>query len=163
MPMLDAFIPEGALTPEAERTLLSRLTDILLRNEGADPTNPRARRLAWVFLHRPASVFVAGEHAMEPRYRIVASVPEGQFDADRRATMVREVTDAVLAAEAGAYPPDPHRVWVFATEVPEGTWGAEGRINTLADIVEYVIGDADKARTYAQRRLSARRPVAVRN
>jgi phenylpyruvate tautomerase PptA (4-oxalocrotonate tautomerase family) len=163
MPMLDAFIAEGALTPEAERTLLSQLTDILLRNEGADPTNPRARRLAWVFLHRPAAIFVAGEPATEPRYRIVASVPEGQFDADRRATMVREVTDAVLAAEAGAYPPDPHRVWVFPTEVPEGTWGAEGRINTLADIAEYVIGDADKARTYAQRRLSARRPVAVSN
>ena len=83
--------------------------------------------------------------------------------------MVREVTDAVLAAEAGqqagrqtnAYPRDPQRVWVFPTEVPDGTWGANGRINTLADIVEFVIGDAEKARTYAQRRLSARHAVAV--
>jgi len=28
MPMLDAFIPEGALPPEAESSLLSELTDI---------------------------------------------------------------------------------------------------------------------------------------
>jgi phenylpyruvate tautomerase PptA (4-oxalocrotonate tautomerase family) len=161
MPMLDAFIPEGALSAAAEQALMADLTNILLRNEGADPANSRARGLAWVFLHRPAAVFVAGERASEPRYRIVASVPEGQFDADRRAAMVREVTDAVLAAEAGAYPPDPQRVWVFPTEVPDGTWGAGGRINTLADIVEYVIGDAEKARSYAQRRLSARHPVTV--
>jgi phenylpyruvate tautomerase PptA (4-oxalocrotonate tautomerase family) len=161
MPMLDAFIPEGALSPDSERALLAELTDILLRNEGADPADPRARSIAWVFLHRPATVFVAGVPAPEPRYRVVASVPQGQFDDDRRAALVREVTDAVLAAEAGAYPPDPHRVWVFPTEISEGTWGAGGRINTLADIVEYVIGDAEKARTYAQRRLSAHRPVAV--
>jgi phenylpyruvate tautomerase PptA (4-oxalocrotonate tautomerase family) len=38
MPMLDAFVPDGALSADAERELLSRLTDILLRNEGADPT-----------------------------------------------------------------------------------------------------------------------------
>ena len=61
MPMLDAYIPAGALSPVAERTLMSQLTDLLLGHEGADPTDPRARAIAWVFLHRPAEVFVAGE------------------------------------------------------------------------------------------------------
>jgi hypothetical protein len=37
MPMLDAIIPEGALSDEAEKKLCSQLTDILLRTEGADP------------------------------------------------------------------------------------------------------------------------------
>ncbi|MGH3636374.1 MAG: tautomerase family protein [Mycobacterium sp.] len=161
MPMLDAFIPDGALSAEAEARLLSQLTDILLRNEGADPADPRVRAIAWVFLHRPAAVFVAGDRATEPRYRFVASVPEGQFDADRRAAMVREVTDAVLAAEDGVYPADPQRVWVFANEIPDGTWGGAGRIHTLADIVGYVTGDAEQARAYAQRRLSARHAVGV--
>jgi hypothetical protein len=70
MPMLDAFIPEGALPAEAERQLISRLTDLLLEHEGADPQNPVARSLAWVFLHRPAAVYVAGEPATAPRYRL---------------------------------------------------------------------------------------------
>jgi phenylpyruvate tautomerase PptA (4-oxalocrotonate tautomerase family) len=155
--MLDAFIPDGALPADAENALLSRLTDILLRNEGANPADPRARAIAWVFLHRPAAIFVAGERASEPRYRLVASVPEGQFDADRRAALVREVTDAVLAAENGAYPPDPQRVWVFPNEIPDGTWGAAGRIHTLADIVGYVLGDVEQGRAYAERQLSMRR------
>jgi phenylpyruvate tautomerase PptA (4-oxalocrotonate tautomerase family) len=161
MPMLDAFIPEGALSAEAENELLSQLTDILLRNEGADPADPRTREIAWVFLHRPAAVFVAGERASVPRYRFIASVPEGQFDDERRAAMVAEVTEAVLAAEGGAYPADPQRVWVFPNELPDGTWGAGGRINTLADIVGYVTGNPDVGRAYAERRLSERRAVGV--
>jgi len=161
MPMLDAFIPEGALAADAESELLSRLTDILLRNEGADPENPVVRSIAWVFLHRPAAVYVAGEPAGEPRYRIVASVPEGQFDDERREAMVSEVTEAVLDAERGAHARDPMRVWVFPREVPEGTWGAGARINRLADIAGLAVGDAEKGRSYAERRLAERRGAAL--
>ncbi len=157
MPMLDAYIPEGALAPDAEAELLSNLTDILIRNEGADPTNPAVRSIAWVFLHRPAAVYVAGKRASEPRYRIVASVPEGQFDDERREAMVREVTEAVLDAEQGARDRDPMRVWVFASEIPDGTWGAIGRINRLSDIAGFALGDAEKGQRYAERRLAARR------
>jgi phenylpyruvate tautomerase PptA (4-oxalocrotonate tautomerase family) len=162
MPMLDAYIPAGALTPEAEQQLMSELTDLLLKHEGADPADPRARGLAWVFLHRPVDVYVAGKKATEPRYRIIASVPEGQFDDERRAAMVREVTEAVLRAEGGAHPSDTNRVWVFPSEVPDGTWGGGGRINTLGDIVGYVVEDPEKGRAYAERRLAKRRAAAAR-
>ena len=161
MPMLDAYIPADALSADAERALLSNLTDILLRNEGADPTNPAVRSIAWVFLHRPASVYVAGEPAAAPRYRIIASVPEGQFDEERRQAMVQEVTEAVLDAEQGAYERDPMRVWVFPTELPDGTWGAAGRINTLADIAGFALGDPDKGRAYAEKRLARNRDAAL--
>ncbi len=48
MPMLDAYIPEGALSPSAESELLATITDLLLEHEGVDPSNERARPLAWV-------------------------------------------------------------------------------------------------------------------
>jgi phenylpyruvate tautomerase PptA (4-oxalocrotonate tautomerase family) len=60
MPRLDAHIPAGALTPAAEAQLLSTLTDLLIRHEGGDPTDPVVRSIAWVFLHRPEAVYVAG-------------------------------------------------------------------------------------------------------
>lgn len=156
MPMLDAYIPEGALDPEAEKTLLAKLTDVLLLHEGADPTNPAARALAKVWLHRPAEVFHAGEPASDPHYRIIASVPQGQFDDERRAGMVRAVTDTVLDAEQGRYDRDPLRVWVFAAEIPDGTWGGGGRIVRLAEIAGLVFGDAEKGRAYAEDRLAGR-------
>jgi phenylpyruvate tautomerase PptA (4-oxalocrotonate tautomerase family) len=161
MPMLDAYIPEGALTPEAEKRLLGELTDLLIRHEGADPTNPQVRSIAWVFLHRPAAVFVGGEPATDPRYRFVASVPEGQYDADRRRAMVDSITEAVLDAEGGSHERDPMRVWVFTPEVPDGTWGAGGRVVTLADIATFAIGDPERGRQYAAERLESRRPNAA--
>lgn len=122
MPNIDAFIPEDALTPEAERTLIADLTNIVLRHEGADPDNERVRSIAWVSVHRP-QVYVAGAPATDaPRYRIYAAAPEGQYTPERRQAMVADVTNAVLDAEAGAYPRDPQRVWVFTPSVPEGTW-----------------------------------------
>ena len=156
MPMLDAYIPEGALSPAAEERLLADLTDVLIRHEGADPDNPLVRSIAWVFLHRPQAVLVGGAPAAEPRYRFVASVPEGQYDAERRSAMVAAVTEAVLDAEDGAYERDPARVWVFTPEVPEGTWGGAGRIVTLADIAAFATGDAEGGRRYAEQRLAAR-------
>lgn len=157
MPMLDAYIPAEALSPDAEAKLLSELTDLLIRHEGADPDNAAVRQIAWVFLHRPEQVYVAGSPAEAPRYRFVASVPEGQFNPERRAAIVAEMTDAVLDAEAGAHPRDPSRVWIFTPEVPDGSWGGAGRIVTLADIVGYALGDPDAGRRYAEETFAERR------
>jgi phenylpyruvate tautomerase PptA (4-oxalocrotonate tautomerase family) len=159
MPMLDAYFPEGALPAAAETALLARLTDVLLEHEGADPSNPAARALAKVWLHRPAAVLHAGEETAVPHYRVIASVPEGQFDDQRRASMVAAVTEAILDAEDGRYDSDPLRIWVFASEIPDGTWGGGGRIARLADIAGLVLGDAEKGRGYAEKRLAGRRSV----
>jgi phenylpyruvate tautomerase PptA (4-oxalocrotonate tautomerase family) len=161
MPMLDAYIPAGALSPAAEERLLGDLTDLLIINEGADPTNAQVRSIAWLFVHRPEAVFVAGTRASAPRYRFVASVPEGQYDAQRRQSMVHDITEAVLDAEGGAYERDPARVWVFTPEIPDGTWGALGRIVTLADIATFATGDPERGRQYADERLAQRRAVPV--
>lgn len=161
MPMLDAYIPEGALSAAAEEKLLAELTDILLINEGADPSNPQVRSIAWLFVHRPEAVFVAGSRADAPRYRFIASVPEGQYDVERRQGMVHGITEAVLDAEQGAYDRDPMRVWVFTPEIPDGTWGGGGTVVTLADIATFATGDPESGRRYAEKRLASRRADAA--
>src|SRR3979411_2975535 len=108
MPMLDAYIPEGALSAEAEEKLMARLTDLLLEHEGADPSNETARSIAWGFKHR-VDVFVAGAPADAPRYRFVASVPEGQFNPERRQAIVEGITEAGLDAAGGERAREPNR------------------------------------------------------
>ncbi|WP_344309150.1 4-oxalocrotonate tautomerase [Fodinicola feengrottensis] len=154
--MLDVHIPADALSPEAEKALLSRLTDILIGWEGFDPADPAMRAVSWAFVHRPAAVFVAGALADAPRYKVVATVPEGQLDERRRAGVVADVTEAVLDAEEGAWPRDKGRVWVFPTEIPDGYWGGNGRVTRLADILRRVT-DPDMARTLATERIAASR------
>jgi hypothetical protein len=40
MPFLDAWIPEGALTPDAERALAAKIAALLIEHEGVDPAEP---------------------------------------------------------------------------------------------------------------------------
>jgi phenylpyruvate tautomerase PptA (4-oxalocrotonate tautomerase family) len=152
--MMDIDLPAGVFDEATERALLSVLTDVLLRWEGADPTDPRIREIAWLFVHRPA-VYVAGAPATAPRYRVRVSVPQGQFTDERRAGMIAAVTDAILDAEGGRFERDAGRVWVFPIDVPEGTWGAGGTVWHLRDIAGYALNDAEKGRKYAERALAA--------
>lgn len=152
MPMLDAYIPEGALTADAEQDLLAELTDVLLQWEGVDPQNALARSIAWVFLHRPAAVLVGGAPATAPRYKVVVAVPAGQLDDERRAGMVSAVTDAILRAEGATHAADAYRIWVFTQEVPDGTWGGGGKIQRLADVATFVLdGDREAGEAHAAR------------
>ncbi|WCM25974.1 hypothetical protein NDN01_18370 [Sphingomonas sp. QA11] len=141
MPMIDVTIPEGALPADAEARLMSELTDILIRHEGLDPANPRVRDVSWIFLHRPAAIYRAGTLAPAPIYRIVPSVPEGQYTDAARASLVAAVTAAVAEAEGGAIEEVGRRVWVFPTELSDGSWGARGAVRRLPDIMESFGGE----------------------
>lgn len=156
--MLDIHIPVGALTSEAEARLLRRLTDLLITNEGFDPADPVTREVSWAFVHRPTAVYVGGEVAEAPRYKVIPTIPEGQLDRAARDRVVAEVTEAVLDAEAGTWPRDPSRVWVFPTEIPDGYWGGRGRITHLADILQRLTdGDPTQATNLAAERINTSR------
>ncbi len=141
--MLDAYIPDGALTLEAEQKLLGACTDLLLRHEGVRPGHPASRALAWVFVHRHET-YVAGAPAEAPHYKFVCQVPEGQYDEERRAAITRAMTEALVEAEDGRWPSPEARVWVLTFEVPDGTWGGlGGRVLTLPGVADHSSGRPD--------------------
>jgi phenylpyruvate tautomerase PptA (4-oxalocrotonate tautomerase family) len=156
VPMIDLYLPEGALTAQAEEKLVERLTGILIRAEGFEETNEAMRSVTVAWLHRAPRLFVAGKPAAAPRYKVVTTVPEGQLTPDARARAVAEVAEAVLDAEEGRWPRDPRRVWVFSPEIPEGQWGSGGVLNPLASILARVY-EPDEARELAAERIARSR------
>src|SRR5439155_541381 len=76
------------------------------------------------------------------------------YNDERRAAVTAEMTEALARAEDGRWPNPQERVWVFTSEIPDGTWGAQGSIFRLPDIAGYVAGDA--GRRYAERQLAGR-------
>ncbi|MCS3446240.1 MULTISPECIES: tautomerase family protein [Bradyrhizobium] len=157
MPMIDVTIPEGALKPDAEARLIKELGDILIGHEGFDPANKVAQGVTVVFLHRPAAVYVAGQPSPSPRYRIVPTVPEGQYTEASRAALVKDVTDAVVRAAGGSFEDVAPQVWVFPTEIPDGQWGSRGVIRPLPDIQAFIAGEHE--RKVGEARLARRRRV----
>jgi phenylpyruvate tautomerase PptA (4-oxalocrotonate tautomerase family) len=138
MPMIDVTLPEGALAPEARDALADKLTTTLLKWEGAGDI-PFSRQITLVYFdERPAgSIYVAGEQAAEPRYRVLVTIPEGSIkDDERKAGLVEEITRHVLDADGASGDDAAMRVWVFIHEVPDGHWAGAGHIFRLRDIVK---------------------------
>ena len=160
MPMIDALIPENALRPEAEARLLKEMTEILIRAEGYEPDNEIAQSVSFLFLHRPAALLVGGAPSASPRYRIIPSVPEGQYTGAAREALVREITEAIARAEGVTFEQVAPRVWIFPTEIPDGQWGGAGRINRLPDIHARLAGEHD--RKTGEERLARRRREKAR-
>jgi len=157
MPMIDVTIPEGALKPEAEARLIKELTDILITHEGFGADNKVAQSVTVVFVHRPAAVYVAGSRSDAPWYRIIPTVPEGQYTDTIRKALVKDVTAAVVRADGREYEDVAKHVWVFPTEIPDGQWGSRGMIRPLPDIQAFIAGEQE--RSVGVERLARRRRV----
>jgi phenylpyruvate tautomerase PptA (4-oxalocrotonate tautomerase family) len=137
--MIELTLPEGALPQPALSALVERLTRTVLETEGmAD--NELVASTIWTFVdERPAhAINVAGRPAEQPRYRVSITVAEGSLDDERKAALVAEVTSHVLAAEGRENDPrHAARVWCHIHELPDGNWGAVGKIWRLSDIEEF--------------------------
>ncbi|GLZ35296.1 hypothetical protein Lesp02_74830 [Lentzea sp. NBRC 105346] len=141
MPMIELTAPEGALTAGGREKIQSELAAALLRWEGA-PDSAFFRANAWTYLHELPAGAQATLADDAPRFRVDVTVPQGALSDKRKAGLVEEATQLVLAA-AGLPADDAGRVWVLFREQPEGTWGAGGNIIRVADLA--AIAARDKA------------------
>ncbi|MEU1210158.1 tautomerase family protein [Nocardia sp. NPDC005825] len=126
MPMIHLTVPAGVLTGQARAELLKSLPKSLLKWEGA-PDTAFFRAQAWCRVEEVADGGFAALEDDLPRFRVDVTVPEGGLSDRRKAGLVAEVTERILAA-AGLAEGDSWRVWVLIREQPEGTWGAAGNI-----------------------------------
>ena len=132
MSQIELTVPQDSLTEQGAATIQRDLARAVLRWEGA-PDQEIFRSLLWSYLHElPAGALrTAADDA--PRFRVDVTVPLGVLDDERRAGLVREANDLVLAA-AGLGADQALRVWVLIHEQPDGTWGAGGRIMRYTEV-----------------------------
>lgn len=63
-------------------------------------------------------------------------MPNGSLNAERKPGLVADVTEAIMRIEPRErWRADPNCVWCIVNDVPDGDWGAGGRILTLRDLV----------------------------
>lgn len=175
MPMCDAYIPQNVLTPEAERKLFKTVSEILVSHEMrsvvelmdspelVEESKKRAQSMSWMFVHR-LETYVGGEQSVPPIYRFVVNVPQGQLDEIYIPAINREIITAIREAEAGKWPELEHRLWIFAYEVPNGTWGAGGRPLHLGQIIDFIApgwGNGAITRAHERRAKEAAEFVAL--
>lgn len=142
MPLVELSMTKGALSKEALAPLAERITLHVLRAQGARPGSDAARSISRVVFRQaePDLVFVGGEVADNPLYRIIVTTPEGALDAPTKVTLVEELTKVVLDAEGTPYrEAEAERVWCVINEIPDGNWGSGGKIYPWRDIQKWVV------------------------
>lgn len=146
MPMIDFTLPAGSFTPAVLDKLVSEMTSTLLGWEQV-PVNDKGLGIAWVIVNEVPTghLYVAGERAQKPYYRVMLRVPQGQLDDEHYAGVVRDVTKLIFDAEGGDHTEeDGIRVFVTLQEILDGNWGIGGNVAWIDDINRYVEADEDR-------------------
>ncbi|MGR4850699.1 tautomerase family protein [Streptomyces sp. LARHCF252] len=143
MPMIRLTAPAGALTEQGRQSIQRDLAAVLLRWEGA-PDTAFFRAQAWSYLTElPEGAQTTAEDDA-PRFLVEVTVPQGALSERRKAGLIEEATQTVLAA-AGLGQDDALRVWVLVHEQPDGTWGAGGSVIRYDDLVALAKGQRTDA------------------
>jgi phenylpyruvate tautomerase PptA (4-oxalocrotonate tautomerase family) len=142
MPFVEVFTPQGAISKETRAEIAESLVAEVMRAEGA-PDTDTARSISWLLWREIDEWWVGSDrvNASEPaRYVVRVGVPAGSLDDWKRKDIIERVTAVLAKAE-----PDPTRLerepvaWVHINEIPEGDWGAMGRVIRFPDIAAYVL------------------------
>jgi phenylpyruvate tautomerase PptA (4-oxalocrotonate tautomerase family) len=86
MPMIDLTVPKGALSPEHTDRLITELSQIIIKWEGAEHI-PLYRYATRMYIHEVEGVAVASklhDPSKRPYYRVIVTVPEGTLNKSAR-------------------------------------------------------------------------------
>ena len=134
MPLIHVSAPEGALVKKDQDRLMPRLSDAVLRSEGAGSNDPAAQALVWAYYtESPAgAVYVGGKRLEEPSFTISVTTPEGALDDGARKRLVSEI-GSIVDELAGPFE-GRFNHWAMLYEVTDGGWAGAGQIFRLTDI-----------------------------
>ncbi len=118
----------------------------MLRRAERAPETQFFRDITWVNVHElpEGTIFAAGRPVSEPTFRVQVTIPQGALSDRRKAELVSEAT-RVISEAAGLGEADGLRVWVLINEVPDGNWGAGGRVVTFDELKGFAAQERERS------------------
>ncbi|MCW5699869.1 MAG: hypothetical protein KIT00_08515 [Rhodospirillales bacterium] len=134
MPLIQVTAPKGALNKKDQDALMSRLSNAVLKTEGASVDDPGARALVWAYYQEQPdeTVYVGGETVEKAPLCIAVTTPQGALNADGREELAAAI-GSIVDEFVGPFD-DRLNHWAMLYEVDEGSWAGGGQIFPLAGI-----------------------------
>jgi phenylpyruvate tautomerase PptA (4-oxalocrotonate tautomerase family) len=134
MPLVHVSAAQGTLNKTDQDALMARLSNAVLKSEGAPIDDPGAQSLVWAYYdEQPAdTIYVGGRNVEQPPLRISVTTPEGALHDATRKSLVEEIgqiVDEVVGEFEGRL-----NHWAMLYELNEGGWAGGGQIFPLAGI-----------------------------
>ena len=134
MPLIQVSAPQDTLNKSEQDTLMSRLSNAVLKAEKAPIDDAGAQALVWAYYdEKPkTSVYVGGENIKEPPFRVDVTTPSGALVEATRVSLVEEI-GRIIDDIVGPYEGRLNH-WAMLYEVDEGSWAGGGQVFPLAGI-----------------------------
>jgi phenylpyruvate tautomerase PptA (4-oxalocrotonate tautomerase family) len=134
MPLIQVTVSKGTLRKNEQDDLISRLSNAVLKSEGAPINDPGAQSLVWAYYHEvlDGAVYVGGKNLEKAPIRVDVTTPEGALNDVTRKSLVEEIgviVDDIVGKFEGRL-----NHWAMLHELNEGGWAGGGQIFRLADI-----------------------------
>lgn len=141
MPFVELFVPRGAVPADRRKRVGAKLVHEVMRAEGA-PDTAEARSISWLLVHEVDEWWIGSEawdEAQGARWVVRVGVPAGSLNDAKRKDMIERVTRVLAEAEDDSERLKREPVaWVHINEIPDGNWGAFGRVVRFSDIASFV-------------------------
>lgn len=134
MPLIHVIAPGNSLGKSDQNTLMSRVSNAVLKAEHAPVEDAGAQSLVWAYYHEmnQDTVYVGGENLDQPPFRVAVTTPEGALNDAARATLAQDIGN-IIDDIVGPYEGRLNH-WLMLTELDEGSWAGGGQIFPLAGI-----------------------------
>ena len=134
MPLIQVSAPHGALNKNDQDSLMSRISNAVLKAETAPIDDEGAQSLVWAYYdEKPkGSVYVGGKNNQQPPFRIAVTTPQGALVQSARESLVAEIGQ-IIDELVGPYK-DRLNHWTMLYEIDEGSWSGGGQVFPLAGI-----------------------------
>lgn len=134
MPLIQVIAPEGALNKKAQNTLMSRISNAVLKAEHAPIESSGAQSLVWAYYTEQAegTVYVGGKNLNKSPLRIAITTPEDALNDRTRKELIAAI--GIIIDETIGRFEERLNHWTMLYEINDGSWGGAGQVFRLSDI-----------------------------
>ncbi|MBB1438978.1 hypothetical protein H5202_09880 [Shewanella sp. SG41-4] len=134
MPHIRITAQQGTFNTANQDNFVKEITNAVLIAENADPKDPAALSLAWVYFNERAkdSVYIGNEHLDTAPIVIQVTTPAGSLDQASRNKLEVNI-NSIINDYIGNYENRLNH-WLLMDEIEEGGWASAGIIFSISDV-----------------------------
>ena len=134
MPLIQVGVPEGAMCEEKQNVFMKKISDSVLKSEGARVGDPDAEALIWAYCNEipKNSCYIGGKIVDKHPIYITITAPKNAISDSAKENLTQEVQSAVNDA-IGEFE-GRLNYWLLFIDTVDDAWGAAGQLFTLPQI-----------------------------
>lgn len=134
MPLIRVTTQEGTFDKATQKKFIEEVTDAVLTAEGANPKDPAAQSLVWLYYseQKPSDVYIGKQNIANPPVLIRVTAPSGALDLKANEALAKSI-NAIVNDFIGPFD-DRLNHWLLVDEIPKTGWASNGLVFSIENI-----------------------------